>query len=661
MKFFASWLSLFMLALIGCTKEEMPGDEAQANGPTELRVGASIEAPDNPTTRAQAGYNVVPALYQTSDFYITVYQEEEGNSTAKKWWSIYEIPSGTEGTISSTSQSDEIIEKNVVHQKFSSEFRKTLNWHSRENKHYFYGWVARRSFFEYTKEYALANMKGTGEGGALTEEEKQAINDKTFPIEQLADGNIKINFVDNNLFEATSGGAWRASYSSTYDMGTSGVGTTGTDFETQLPYHWKNGEVLERLVGTCNGPLTYNANGIYVPLQFRHLVSKIMLSSFLLTDNSTGTPRADLKGYITFYGLPKEVILYTNPVDAEGHPKAPYVDVEGGMGNWDYDQTQGVRYAITNSARAYSWEYSSSPWWRYYFSGGYSSDSPTSSSYTQYRDAWYICPEVDFDKITFKIELYEYSDGKWIPSTTHGKHGAYYGDFKNVTFSRNGSGYDDDKLADGTRPDLKTLHAGEYMELTIRMTEKGNPVVKSEISDWPDAVARTGSSHIHPGIYDLSELKNMSDIMKSKNEQGESQFYDFYGDGTTDKDDPKEDYWPYDPPKKVIELYDDIGSAESGTSSNTKMNEGIYVDDDYILDGNGHTINCTSSSMSIGNVRDVYLRYYSSPNEYIIYIDKEGYVWTVDPATYERTKTGNNVNEMGKNPMTVNLSSGKLS
>lgn len=626
---FASLISLFLLALVGCSKDEMVVKD-EIFGPEELHFGALIEAPDDPATRARTGYNIVSYLYGNCDFYITSYGSTEAGQLGKVT-STYEIPSGSEGTISP---------KRLDAVDGVPQYAKELGWYSRKTDHYFYGWGALRTLFDYTKEYAEALVAE----GKLTAEQIENIK---FPIEKLDNGDVKINFVDSRLEEKSSEtGNWRTS------IPASGVGS-------DLVYLWKNGEVLERLVGACTGPLVYDTNGMYVPLQFRHLVSKIMLSdTFWLTDNSTGSTQTTLKGYITFYGLPNEAILYTNPKDENNNPIAPYVEMKDGPDGWAYDQTKGVKYAIANYRQYYYWESTSSPWY---------------TSYGYYRDAWYISPEVDFDKITFKIELYEYlsDDGKWVPHSKYGKHGAYYGDFKNVTFSRSttGSNYDDPRNTADKMYDTKVLHAGEYMVLTIRMTEKGNPAVKVTVSDWPSATSRTGSTHVHQGLYDVTEVKDMSTIMNSGSDEDKEEFYDRFGSGRTTADDPEGEYPEYEKDRKVIEIFDDIGTnSYRGSSASSDKVDQLYVDDDYILDGKGHTINCNNSSMSIGNVRDVYLRYYyyySSNNppyrEYIVYIDKMGQVWLVDPVTYERTPTENNVNDMTKNPMTISLSTGKLS
>ncbi|MCH5224963.1 MAG: hypothetical protein J1D77_03145 [Muribaculaceae bacterium] len=407
-------------------------------------------------------------------------------------------------------------------------------------------------------------------------------------------------------------------------------GTTSSSAGTWREDSWKNGKALEQLIGAHTGPSVYNEHGMYVPLRFRHLVSKIIISKFYVVDNVNGTTIDNLKGTITFYGMPRETKLLTSPRDAEGNPMSPRVALPEG---WDYDPSVGVKYAVCNSGLALRWE-------------GY---DPYYYASTMPRDCWYIPPELDFSQLSFKIEIFEYQNGNWELSQTHGKHGAYYGDFRNVTFSRssNGSGYDD-TVNPGS--DVNILHAGEYLSLTINLYEKGNPVVHGNILDWTTSSKESpGHSHIQQGLYSVEEVRELSSVMNGTDSELKEQYYELFGSGKTTADDYPKDEYPdykeiYGKDLKIFELYDDIGSeaATSGTSSSKVFD--LYVNDDYILDGRGHTINVTSSYVYTGNIRDVYLRYYNSSSstytEYVVYIDKMGDIWRVDPETYEMTATG---------------------
>lgn len=395
---------------------------------------------------------------------------------------------------------------------------------------------------------------------------------------------------------------------------------------------WKNGKDLEQLIGAYAGTYVYNDQGMYVPLRFRHLVSKIIISKFYVVDNVTGTTADNLKGTITFYGMPRETRLLTCPRDAEGNPAPPRVELPE---NWDYDPSKGVKYAICNSGLSLRWE-------------GY---DPYYYASTMPRDCWYIPPELDFSQLSFKIEIFEFVNGKWELSQTHGKHGAYYGDFRNVTFSRstNGSGYDDTQ---NPGSDTKILHAGEYLTLTINLYEKGNPVLHGNILDWTSSAAdREGTAHMQNGIYSVDEMRDISAVMNGTDHDLKEEYYHLYGSGKTTAQDPEGEYPDYEElygrELKIFELFDDIGSDAYSTSSSTgNKAQALYMNDDYILDGRGHTINVSSQYVYSANIRDVYLRYYNynstskTYTEYVVYIDKMGNVWRVDPETYEMTETG---------------------
>lgn len=554
----------------------------------EVIFQAAVGGPEGLTTRVNnAVYDVTAEFYGNCDFYMTVAGQKESGENSTAS-SIYEIPSGSSAVI--------------VPRKASG--ANTLTWFSRTKKHEFWGWAAHRDLFA---------------GSA----------------EELQSGDVRIAFKGSTLDETTGGKAdtWKSA---------------PDQYATTL---WKNGEMLEPLVGAKTGPLVYDNDGMYVPLKFRHLVSKILLKDFYIIDNATGTTDKDIKGHITFYGMPDEAVLHTNPKNDSGEPVAPYVEMSE---NWEYDPLKSVTYAITNSTRTYKWE-------------GYSDSGSSEIA----KDCWYVCPEIDFGRITFKIDLYEYSSGRWIPSTVHGKHGSFYGDFTNVTFERNpGTGYDENKGGDE-----KILHAGEYLVLTVNLSVKGNPGVKVELRPWQSA-SRNGSSHVYPGLYSLDEVKYMTSLMASGSDEDKQTFYDLYGSGRDTGTDDKDKYPRYkdingnEVDLKILELYDDIGGFSYTTvyaASRTDKAENLRVADGYILDGQGHTVNfycMNNSSISIGNVRNIYLRAFHYDNttysERIVYIDNMGQVWKVDTVTFEMTKTVYNLNDFTKNPVSINLNTGAI-
>lgn len=484
--------------------------------------------------------------------------------------------------------------------------QKTLNWFARDRKHEFYGWTM--PFVGNTAEF------DPGE-------------------DVLADG-IEFSFQDTDLSNTTNANAsaWDAS-------------------------SWQNGQKLEKFIGGKTDELTYLENGKYVNLRMRHLVSKIMVKEIAVIDNTTGVFDKAVKGTITFYGMPKDMVFYPVPVDDEGRRLQPYVKIPD---NWDFPQDKSLTFALTNSSKTYNWE----------------GHTGTSSTYS-YVDAWYIPPEMDFDLLTYKIQLYKYVDGEWIPDPTHGEHGAYFGSFKTVKFTRttNGSNYDD---PDNPGSDDTILHAGEYLVLYINMMERGNPSIHGTIVDWTNKTNREGYSHVEDGMYAYEEFYDMQTAMgTSSSAETKEEFFMLHGSGRDTGMDPEGEYPEYENiPKykgkelKIFEVYEDIGYngyGNSTTGSSAKCSS-IVMPEGYILDGKGHTINMTGNNPSIGNVRDIYLRSYlqnTSTNpytytEYIVYIDKMGDVWTVDPVTFEETKTSYNINNVNKNPVNIDLTTGRV-
>lgn len=621
---FASVLCLVVLA--GCNIDDMDGHAVSQPETDEVKFNnAFVGSNDEVETRAQTSvYDLRNTEYGGCDFYMYVSGKKDktadGPGSDYLTWSTYEVPSGYQGTLIPRPDADGK--------------RDYLKWHARNTDHYFWGWSMKRTMYDF----------------------KLPESDGDIPPTK-----IPIEFKGSTMDETNSSASWLTN--------------------TAENPRWRNGEDLERMIGTVAGPRMFNQDGMYVPLQFRHMVSKIFTNQIYLANNQTGESKV-VKGTITIYGMPQEAYIHATPINADGSARMPYIGKENGSTEWDYDQTKGVTYVINNTYKSFSGDQSS-----YY-----------------YYNCWYICPELDFSKLSFKIEVYEYKNNQWILSTDIGKYGAYYGDFKNVKFTRSKteSGYDAPVDSEGNNTDLTTLHAGEYMILTITLSSNGNPSVQGTIASWGSSpVDRTGNSHVEQGIYGLEQVNEMNSIMGSTTNTDEQQrkrdeFFELYGSGRTTKDDDKDVYPDYKDKNgdsrdlNIFELYDDIGADgyycynpsthSHSVNSNEKLKTGISPGDGYILDGKGHTINVYTSEPSSkprttvtigpGTVRDVYLRLYyyqdsSSPYtyyEYIVYIDKNGDVWTVDPETFEETKVeGANVNQPNKSSVTVNLETGKVS
>ena len=602
-----AWLCVCLSGLAGCSKEY--GSSTRQS--YYLVFDACVGDTGSLATRARDNSsvtNITNQFYGENDFYISVESTDNGVKTLQS--SIYEIPSATSGTL------------------LPKEGQQSLMWNSRTAGHEFWAWSARRDM-------------------------------ELVPRDDSHEGEYKIEFKGSTLNETVL---------------TSSTNAVSAPWKTEPDENaadiWRNGEVLEKLISAKTGsgtePLIYNNNGMYVTLQFRHLVSKIFLKSLTVVDNMTGTSTSTFRGLITFYGMPDEATLYTSPTDSEGNRIAPYVSMPE---EWSYNQARSVTYAITNNAIAYTWE-------GYYDSDGnlVTSSKPDTSSSTM-RDCWYVCPELDLSQLSFKIELYEYNatDKVWVLSQTHSKHGAFYGDFRNVKFSRTTTGkdYDDPENTTDNKRDETILHAGEYLILTVSISEKGNPTAHGTIvSSWMTG-NRTGNSHVHQGLYSTGDVTQMSSIMSGSDEASKEQYYEMMGSGRDTGSDDKDEYPQYkdkdgnDVDLKIFELFDDIGSDAYDSGSSSSKVSSLNPGDGYMLDGRGHTVNFTGSTgvVTIGNVRDVYLRwyYYYSSNCYecIVYVDKAGNVWLVDPVTFEQTQTDYNVNDIpGKK--TIDLRTGEL-
>ena len=354
-----------------------------------------------------------------------------------------------------------------------------------------------------------------------------------------------------------------------------------------------NNDYLENFVGAYNGPFSYNTHGKYVDLTFFHLVSRIKIGSFVLVMPS-GAIQENLQADVTFINMPRQATF--NPLPEGGG--LPVVTANEEQTSPD----EGVTYYIANRAN--------------------------------HQDMFYICPEVDFSTIDYKIELrsLDYKDYK-----------TYYGTFDAVEFVRKpGNAYDQGD-------DNKILHAGEEMTLNITLIPGIGPGLKVVIDQWSTDEPNEGLYHTNPGIYTDAELNQLRSILLSmttgnieeKLEQLE-EFWKLYG--------VEEDG------KKYFRLYENMVL----TGANDIIN--IFpMWRDYILDGMGHTITervntgnyfgtgKNENYFNTGPVRDVYFT--DASGNYTIYIDKEGYVWVTNKETglLERTEnylpelTGNNV------------------
>lgn len=340
-----------------------------------------------------------------------------------------------------------------------------------------------------------------------------------------------------------------------------------------------NNAIYENFIGAKSPKHSYKEHGRYVELTFNHLVSKIRIGSFILIEPG-GAIQENLKADITFVGMPTKATFYPHP-SGDGRP-----EVVAHKASKD----DGVTYFIKNESES---------------------------------DIFYICPEVDFSNIHFKVDLND---------KAYQRFETYYGTFDDVEFSRvPGEDYD--------RPegdDKKILHAGEMMTLNIVLIPGIGPGLSLIIEGWSTDEMNDSQYHVNQGIYSEAELRQLLDAFLNQKQPGSG--------GTTQEDIDRlfEMFGRTENGKKYFPLFENVDI--SGSSSGN-----IFpVPDGYTLDGMGHTITLKSNRGSntdfgyaqyyfnIGQAVDVYL---TDGAGHSIYIDKNGYIWLYNAERDEYTPT----------------------
>ena len=419
--------------------------------------------------------------------------------------------------------------------------------------------------------------------------------------------------------------------------------TTGSAASNFVESSWANGRNLERFVTAAAGPFSYELNGQYVPILYQHQVAKILLGAFSVIDNSTSTSNTELKGNITIYGLPRTFKFYPTPTEKDENGKD--IPVRGYIDTSDYGYLDdGVTFAITNYNRYV------------YTDGGSSISNPVRTGNIDYfKDVWYLPPDVDLRDLSFKIDIYEWVNGQWQINKKYGENGGYYGDFSTIKLSRTeGSNYD-------TGDDFYTLHASEYLILAINLSTNGNAGVSGIVANWNDTYHdRSAAKHPKDGIYSIKDAKDFSSVMNSKDPETIEEYFEVYGSGEFTEDG-----------EGIFKLYEDIGTPNTPQYNwaDQKMSR-LDVADGYILDGLGHIVEMGTTTPQVGNIRNIYLRYWISGRDTttgitshtinMIYVDDNGGVWLVDGFTLEKTPTQYNVNDVNKNPFTIDLRTGRV-
>ena len=308
---------------------------------------------------------------------------------------------------------------------------------------------------------------------------------------------------------------------------------------------YKNNSIYETFIGVKKGPVTYMKNGTYVPLIFRHLVSKIFVEELIL--NQSGSIQEHLQANVTFYGMPKTATFIPRP---DGDMPPVVVPDEATVDD-------ELTFFISNTSKK--------------------------------DDYLYICPEIDFSKVSFSIKL---------TSTEEEFNGMreYSGNFSNVFFDRTGVNWDNLNPDGSWKADDSTiLHAGEMMIIRIILYPGGGGGLFIKIVPWSTQDPKESTHHSRPGIYNNSSL---SEIIKAAKDNI-NDIFALYGQGDN-----------------IFNLYENVTLSESN----------LVIPDDYILEGNGHLITVSKSPVEVKNVRNVYL----SDGKNTIYIDAEGDIYLVD-------------------------------
>ena len=357
---------------------------------------------------------------------------------------------------------------------------------------------------------------------------------------------------------------------------------------------YKNNAIYEHFIGAKSAePYSYKEHGKYVDLTFHHLVSKIRIGSFTLIEGG-GAIQKHLKADVTFVGMPTEATFYPHPED-HGRPRVEYKE---------YDPDKGVTFFIANEAAEPGKE--------------------------KAEDIFYICPEVDFSKIDFKVK---------INNSDYKDYDTYYGTFADVTFRRNpeeGTDYDNKNEEDGKYvDDSKILHAGEMMTLNIVLIPGMGPGLSLIIDKWNTESPKESQYHVYPGLYteaDLNQLRSLFTDLRNVNDNETldkiKQLFESYG--ITEDD------------IKFFLLFENIDLSKNGDGN-------IFpIWKDYVLNGLGHTITLKTNSgnywghgfndpyFNTGPVRDVYFTDPEGNNT--IYIDEAGYVWITQDGQLTKTK-----------------------
>lgn len=357
---------------------------------------------------------------------------------------------------------------------------------------------------------------------------------------------------------------------------------------------YQNGLVYEKFLGARSGPYTYSEHGKYVYLTFYHLVSKIRIGGMTLI-KTDGSVEKHLKADIMFIGMPGEARFYPHPAD-DGRPVV--------KNKTTLNPDGGVTFFIGNDNEKYG------------------------------EDVFYVCPELDFSNMGFRINLND---------KDYGAYGDYYGSFTDVVFTRKaGDNYDSPNGGDS-----KILHAGEMMTLNFELIPGTGPGVSVVIQDWSTDEKRESVHHSKPGIYTDGEAADLVGLFGGDyTDEQVSGLFELYGEEVDGED--------------VFTLYDNV--EVNGSS--------FPVGRDYVLEGAGHSIRMGSKSsqdmfddhayVTVGRMRNVYI----TDGTHTIWIDASGNIWLYDETEGEFVRSGHRLPaelDDGMNSFDIDLETGAFS
>ena len=632
----------FAVAATGCVNEELPADSrVSAIGGLSFRaeIGGGTLA-----TRFGEVIPVVPADFGEEIFYIyergTSSVQNDPNrfyqrASVRPYW----LASGSQGEleVASAAQFEDWSQSLGTGDTQVDKKKWELNWFASDTKHEFWSWTWPLQKLDYSEVQYKEETAGDAE--------EQFPNANGLPLTFIS----SFFSLPNNDDEDESG---KASSIGTRDGEEEDSETEPVEPATT----WHNGEALERLVGAkTDRSYIFNQDGRYVPLTYKHLVSKIILGDFWLYDN-TGATQKNLKALITFYGMPKRAMFYPYPKkNQQGEVPAPYVTI-------DHSNPYGTSTESTPEevATGVELEYDRNQYLTFYImnegnhednSGGLILDD----DYYRGHDAFYICPEIDFSELEYKVEFYEAvvegtgEEAKVVgfqPHPRYGVRGGYFGDFKNVEFRREiGKDENGNSIYDPNPSDDHVLHAGEVMILNMKVYEKSGPGVGVWIRNWSAENLKSATYHKHTGIYSDADAAAVRSAYwyaspNTTYDGRKERSGELYGETEKDEETGKE--------TTVIRMYSDITFAcyDSSVGAKNHYHFRLYPekDKDVILDGMGYTISFVEQYPAhtepheyfyIGNVRDVYV----TNGETTIYFDDEGRICRLNEETgkYEPT------------------------